>query len=187
MYENLDSILQQIVDSSSFSNKVWGIRLNFVSLPVLLSRCSWLLCAHTEPRQSRWVDLIVALLCCMSVSQPIPLTAGSINIPAAPLIYLAHLLFIPQAKTLFPSPTFPNQMWVVAGSRATIRPWHFDAGVVDKGGFIWAVRTQPSAHFERCYPSQGERCTPPVPCQGQLDWLTEEDVSRFRRRQCSLL
>lgn len=80
-------LLLQIVDSSTFSNKVWGISWNIVSLPVRLSRCCWLLCAHTEPKQSRWVDLIVALQCCMSVRRPIVPAPDNINIPE-PSTYL---------------------------------------------------------------------------------------------------
>lgn len=118
----------------------------------------------------------------MSVSQPIPLTPGNINIPAPPFIYLAHLLCSPQAKTLlltFFSPT--NQMWLVAGGLATLQPWHFDAGAVDKEDTdicrFWGML---------CYPSQGERCTPLLPSQGQPPRLTEEDVSCYGRRWCSL-
>lgn len=121
--------LQQIVDSSSFSNKVWGIRWNFVSLPVCLGRCSWLLCARTELRQSRWVDLIVASLCCMSVSQTIPLTPGNINIPEPPLIYLAHLLLDSWGQgRIAHLYSLTHQVWLVAGRMLqygldTLTPW----------------------------------------------------------------
>lgn len=109
--------LQQIVDSSSFSNKVWRIRWNFVSLPVCLGRCSWLLCACTEPRQSRWVDLIVASLRSMSVNQTIPLTPGNNNIPEPPLIYLAHLLLDSWGQTRIAHLYSPTHLvWLVAGS-----------------------------------------------------------------------
>lgn len=68
----------------------------------------------------------------MSVSQPIPLTPGSINISAPPLTYLALLLLYSLGKDLI-AYLFPNsQIWLLVYCSTAVKPWHFDARAAEK-------------------------------------------------------
>lgn len=134
----LGFILQQKVDSSSF----WHYMK--ICYPPSSSQQVHLIALHPY-RADEW---IVAELHCMSGSRPTPVTSGKIHIPAPPLIYLAHLVLYSSGQDLIAHPPSPtNQMWLVAGSHATIWLWHSDAGAVDKAGLVWMLRTETSVNF----------------------------------------
>lgn len=130
-------------------------------------------------------------LCCMSVSQPILLTAGNINIPAPPFIYLAHLLLYSSGQdliaNLFLSPPTKSDWWLADTLHQGVDTLMPGLLMRQPSSGCWGHRHP--QNFRGCNPSQGERWTPLLPSQGQSDWLTEEVLSCYGRRDapCSSL